>query len=290
MTQINQQLLHTRPHSLQQALQLLDQTAYTILAGGTDYYPSLRDSTPDSAVMDITGIEELKRLQVDEHGLTIGALCSWTDIIRADLPASLKALQLAAKEVGSVQIQSRASIAGNLCNASPAADGLPPLLICNAVVNLASASNTRRVALSDFVLGNRRTALKPGELVTSISIPASGLGGVSDFIKLGAREYLVISIVMVASRLLVEDGIIIEAAVSAGSCSEVAVRLQEVESLLIGKPATEQTILNQLPASLGALSPINDVRGTAAYRKDACLSLVRRSLNRCLLAAGETAA
>lgn len=273
---------YERPRTLKDALELLQHTPYALLAGGTDFYPSFGAAHPKGPVLDITAIDELKGIQKQQTGYTIGALCSWTDLIRADLPPAFKALQLAAVEVGSVQIQNRATVVGNLCNASPAADGVPALLCLDAMINLASIEGTRTVALSEFIQGNRRTLKTPVEMVSSIFIPAASCGGNSDFIKLGARKYLVISIAMVATRLAIENNKINHAALAVGSCSEVATRLPEVESALIGQAATIESINNALPKELTGISPIDDVRSSGAYRRKAALVLLKQSLHKSL--------
>ena len=181
---------HERPASLTEALNFLQRDRFRIIAGGTDYYPSLNDSAPSDPVLDITAIDGLRGITINESGVTIGALCSWTDIVNADLPPAFRALQLAALEVGSVQIQNRATIAGNLCNASPAADGVPPLLVLDASVTLESADGTRTLPLVEFIRGNRNIQKNQDEILTGISIPAVCCQGVSDFLKLGARKYL----------------------------------------------------------------------------------------------------
>jgi len=239
-------------------------------------------------VLDITAIDELRGITHGDSGITIGALCSWSDIVNADLPAACKALQLAALEVGSVQIQNRATVAGNLCNASPAADGVPPLLIVDAMVNLSSASGTRTMPLAEFVQGNRRTQKNADELLTSVFIPSASCQGQSDFLKLGARRYLVISIAMVATRLEIEGGRFKNVAVAVGSCSETATRLAAFEQALTGKPATAESVDETLPSQFNELSPIDDVRGSAGYRLESATVLVKRSLQRCM--AGEMAA
>src|SRR5690606_35270448 len=123
-------------------------------------------------------------------------------------------------------IQNMASVAGNLCNASPAADGVPGLLVLDAEVELRSASATRTLALGDFILGNRKTALRPDEMVTAIRVPKTSTDGASAFEKLGARRYLVISIAMAAVRVVADDdGRVSSAAIAVGSCSAVAQRL-----------------------------------------------------------------
>jgi CO/xanthine dehydrogenase FAD-binding subunit len=180
--------------------------------------------------------------------------------------------------VGGRQVQVAGTIGGNLCNASPAADGVPPLLALDAEIELASFSGARRLRLADFLLGPRRTALQPGELLSAVIIPKAALQGRSAFVKLGARSHLVISIAMVAARLVVDQGRVTGAAVAVGSCSAVAQRLPAVEAALVGA-AVASAAERVLGADVGAaLSPIDDVRATAAYRHSAAVELVRRAV------------
>ena len=192
-------------------------------------------------------------------------------------------MKLAAREVGSIQIQNRATVAGNLCNASPAADGVPPLLTLDAEIQLASASGLRRLKLADFIKGNRAIALEVGEMVTSVLVPKQSARGSSSFIKLGARKYLVISIAMVAARLLLDDsGKVAEAAISVGACSAVAQRLPKLEADLVGHDTANGlrgTVEND---HIGGLSPIDDVRSDAAYRNEAAAELIERTLDLCV--------
>lgn len=267
---------YAKPTEVEQALVLLGQGPWRILAGGTDFYPALGNRPLRENVLDINGLSALKGVAETDSHWVIGARTSWTDIIRHKLPAAFDALKQAAREIGSQQIQNVASIAGNLCNASPAADGVPALMVLGAEIELRSAAATRYLPLETFILGNRLTALKPDEMVTAIRVPKTATVGGSAFVKLGARRYLVISIAMAAARMAVENGIITEAAVAVGSCSAVAVRLG-LESLLLGKSVKE------LPSLLGAapldeLSPIDDVRGTAIYRRDAAREIVSRAV------------
>src|SRR5690606_12010591 len=149
------------------------------------------------------GLDELRGVSETASHVVIGARTTWTDLIRHPLPAAFDALKQAAREVGSVQIQNVASVAGNLCNASPAADGAPALLVLDAEVELRSRAGSRMLPLQDFILGNRRTAIEPGEIVTAIRIPKASIAGSSSFQKLGARRYLVISIAMAAARMVI---------------------------------------------------------------------------------------
>ncbi|MBX9589669.1 MAG: FAD binding domain-containing protein [Hyphomonadaceae bacterium] len=267
----------------------------TVLAGGTDFYPAQAaraawlEATPRN-VIDISGITELKGIREDASGLTFGALTTWSDIADAALPHAFDGLKLAAREVGGQQVQNRGTIAGNLCNASPAADGVPPLLTLDAVVNIASARGRRSVPLAAFITGNRQTVLAADELVTSIHVPAPAPGARATFLKLGARAYLVISIVAVAAVVTVgADGCIARAAIAVGACSAVPQRLAHLERDLAGL-ASADAVEVVAARHMAALAPIDDVRGSAAYRRQAALVVTRRALMQCLAVAAEAAA
>lgn len=274
--------MYFRPNSLQDALNVLADTRATILAGGTDVFPALGDRPLSGPVLDISGLAEIRGIQFTSEHIIFGARTSWSEVIAASLPRGFDGLKAAAREVGSVQIQNAATVAGNLCNASPAADGVAALLALEAELVLSSRDASRTLPLSEFILGNRKTARQPDELLTSIRVPRRVEKAFSTFLKLGSRRYLVISIVMVAANLVVDPfGGIREALICVGSCSAAAVRLTELERALVGQPA--RSGLRQIPKAehLARLAPIDDVRGTAEYRRDAALTLVRRALEAC---------
>jgi CO/xanthine dehydrogenase FAD-binding subunit len=269
---------YAKPTNLGEALTLLGQAPWRILAGGTDFYPALGNRPVRENVLDINGLSELRGIgETADHWL-IGARTTWTDIVRHALPPAFDALKQAAGEVGSAQIQNVASIAGNLCNASPAADGVPALLVLDAEIELRSSAQTRLLPLRQFILGNRRTAIQPDEMATGIRIPKHATSGRSAFVKLGARRYLVISIAMAAARLSISGGRIEEAAVSVGSCSAVAVRLAGVEAALAGQAVDGLLVDAVRAAPMTELSPIDDVRGSAAYRIEAAREIIARTV------------
>jgi CO/xanthine dehydrogenase FAD-binding subunit len=287
--------LYLRPQTLEEALAALAADAtepsadpldrLTVLAGATDFYSASTgrqawfQRTPAN-VLDITGLSELLGIAPDGYGFRIGALTTWSDLIAAPLPRAFDALKRAARQVGGQQVQNRGTLAGNLCNASPAADGVPPLLALDAVVEVTSAARIpSRLPLSAFILGNRRTALAPGELLTAIRVPSPMPDERSVFLKLGARSYLVISIASVAANLALDPrGRIVRARIAVGACSAVPQRLAALEERLVGeRPEAAQRAME--PAMLAALSPIDDIRASAAYRLDAALTLVRRALD-----------
>ncbi|MEO1681405.1 MAG: FAD binding domain-containing protein [Pseudomonadota bacterium] len=270
------------PTSAADALSALAAGGLRVVAGCTDVYPSLRPGDTLDAVLDVSGVSEWRGIKETSDGWRIGAATTWTEIVRAPLPPAFDALKQAAREVGSIQIQNSATLGGNLCNASPAADGVPPLLALEAEVEIASApeASTRRVPLADFITGVRQVDLAPGELLAAIHIPRDATGGGSAFEKLGARKHLVISIAMVAAVIdCSTSGRIAKARVAVGSCSPVARRLPALETRLIGlSPDDLSDATLEDPVLYAPLAPISDVRGTDAYRRDAVPELCRRAV------------
>lgn len=269
---------YLRPTTQSEALAALAQGGLTVLAGGTDYYPSKVGKPLSDDILDITAIASLRGIRDDGSHWRIGATTSWSDLIAADLPPLFDGLKLAARELGGVQIQNAGTLAGNLCNASPAADGVPPLLALDARVEIADAGSSTSVALADFILGNRRTLLRPDQLLTAILIPKPAHAARSHFIKLGAREYLVVSIVIVAATLEVDAGRVSAARVAVGAASAVAQRLPMLETLLAGQRCDAGLGGHANLEHLAPLAPIDDVRASREYRLDAGLALVRRVL------------
>jgi CO/xanthine dehydrogenase FAD-binding subunit len=268
---------------MQEALAMLAaDPALTPFAGGTDLYPARAarfawgQSFPE-AMLDLGALPGLAAIEEAPDHWRIGASVTWAALRDAALPPEFDALRAAAREVGGAQIQNRGTIAGNLCNASPAADGVPPLLALDAEVELASLRGIRRLRLPDFILGNRRTTRATDELLTAVLVPQRGGAIRSGFEKLGARRYLVISIVMAAATLRLEQGRIAEAAVAVGACAPVARRLPALEAALLD---TRPGAFAVTPAHLAGLAPIDDPRASAAYREEAALAVVRRLLAR----------
>ena len=301
---------YLRPSELPAALEALalgvaEGRPRVVVAGATDHYPARVGRVADEEILDVSGLLELRGIAEVEGGWRIAAGATWTELAGRPLPACFDGLKRAARAIGGLQIQNRATIAGNVCNASPAADGIPNLLALEADVELASGRGMRRVAVADFVTGNRSTLREPDELVTGLFVPdPAGHGGAgrgdagrtgagrghpgrtgdgmlatSTFLKLGARAYLVISIAMVAAVIVRDSqGRITSARLAVGACSPVARRLPALEAELTGRhlrPGIGDVVR---AGHLASLSPIDDVRGTAGYRRDAALVLVRRAL------------
>lgn len=268
-----------RPDALSAALACLGREKHLVLAGGTDIYPAAVGRALEGPVLDITGIGEISGITRAGGEVRIGGTTTWAEIARAELPPAYDALKAAAGEVGGRQIQNAGTIAGNLCNASPAADGVPPLMVLDAEVELASAAGRRRLPLGGFLTGPRRTALRPDEILTAVIVPEAAQAGRSAFQKLGARRHLVISIAMVAVRLEVVDGIVRGAALAVGSCGPVAARLPAVEARLAGAAAGPGlAALVETAEVAAALAPIGDARASAEYRAEAAAELLRRAV------------
>ncbi|RPH64755.1 MAG: xanthine dehydrogenase family protein subunit M [Burkholderiales bacterium] len=278
------QARYERPADLDTVLRRLAEGGWTPLAGGTDFYPARVGRPVRESLLDLSALGALHGIRESDDagaaGWRIGALSTWSGLARAPLDPALAALQQAAREVGGIQIQNQGTIGGNLCNASPAADGVPPLLALDAQVELASVRGVRRLPLDGFVLGNRRTAIAADELLTAVIVPRRSPRAVSRFVKLGHRRYLVISIAMVAVAADFDQAErVSHCAVAVGACSAAAVRLPAVEHAVLGAPRADLPgILDRLDdaSAFAPLAPIDDVRGTAAYRRDAAIELIRR--------------
>lgn len=267
-----------RPTQLQDALRHLARSPSTVLAGGTDHYASRVGKPLLEPILDVTAIRGLGEIAEFADHWRIGAAATWTDLTGAPLPALFDGLKLAAREIGGVQVQNAGTLAGNICNASPAADGVPALLALDASVELASVGNTRVLPLAQFILGPRKTARRADELVAAILIPKPGYEARSHFTKLGARKYLVISIAMASAVIEHSAGVVFKARVAVGACSPVALRLPALEAALQGRPMNAKLPDLVRPEHLAVLAPIDDVRASAAYRMDAALTVVRRTL------------
>ena len=273
---------YLRPHRLEDALEWLAAERPLVMAGCTDIYPLHQTPALDGPLLDITALDELRGITAVDGWRRIGAATSWTDIIRSGLPPAYDGLIAAAREIGGVQIQASGTIGGNLCTASPAGDSIPCLMTLDAEIELASQRGRRRLPLADFLTGARQTARNGDELVIAIHVPEQAETGSAGFEKLGARRYLVISIAMAAARLVISDGRIASAAISVGACAPVAVRLDEIEAALKGRACAEVEpwLRDNMTSIMAALSPIDDVRGTAGYRREAAAELVTRLVGR----------
>jgi CO/xanthine dehydrogenase FAD-binding subunit len=278
-----------QPASLNAAIDLLAQQGGKLLAGGTDFFPAMGQAAITQPVIDISRLPELRAIETAADTIRLGAAATWSEIVAAPLPPGFDALKASAREIGSVQIQNRGTIGGNLCNASPAADSVPPLLTLDARIELVSPRGPREMPIAQFIRGNRQTELAGDEIVTAVLVPKRNGDLTTLFSKLGARRYLVISIAMIAVALRrAADGGIADARIAVGSCSAVAMRLPDLEAALIGSKSTDDIAARINADHLVRLTPIDDIRATAHYRRDAALTLVRRAIQDCFAATPAT--
>ncbi len=260
-----------QPGSLRDALKMLrDEGPLTPLAGCTDLYVALNFGTlKDRRFLNLWPLESLKAIQARRDALTIGALATFTDLIRSPLVRKrLPMLAAAAREVGGVQIQNRGTLGGNVANASPAGDSLPVLAAADAVVVLRSAAGTRRVPFTAFYTGYRQTVRRPDELIVAFEIPA-GIpdGGRQWFRKVGTRAAQAISKVVMAG---VRDRDSVRLAI--GSVAPTVIRLWKTEAALAagGSPdAAHRSMADEI-------APIDDIRSSSAYRRRVAENLLDR--------------
>ncbi len=271
--------IYLRPTTVDEAVAALAGRRLTVLAGGTDFYPARVGRPLVDDVLDITAIDALRGIDDRGDHWRIGATTTWSEVVAADLPPLFDGLKLAAREIGGAQIQNAGTVGGNLCNASPAADGVPALLSLDARVELVAGGGRSVMALGDFIRGNRQTMRRPEQLLAAVLVPKPLHRARGHFVKLGARRYLVISIAMVAAAVETDGGRVTAARVAVGACSPVAQRLPALERALLGRTADANLGAAAMPAHLEPLAPIDDARADAAYRRDAALTLVRRALD-----------
>ncbi len=270
---------YLRPRTLDDALALLAATpGCQLLAGGTDVFPARAGAevwlnADRRPLLDLSGIAALQGISETSEGWRVGALATWAQFCATPLPPAFDGLKQAARQVGGAQVQNRGTLLGNLCNASPAADGAPPLLTLDAEVELTGPAGARVLPLAAFLHGPRRTALVPGEIATALLLPRPPEGTKGGFLKLGARSHLVISIAMVAGVITLQGGVVRAARLAVGACSATAQRLPLAEAALLGAPPDPARLL---PDHLARLAPIDDIRASADYRRHAALVLLRR--------------
>jgi CO/xanthine dehydrogenase FAD-binding subunit len=263
--------------TLDEAVRILaDQPgAWRPLAGGTDVMVQLAAGTlSHRQYISVWGIRELRRIEVDADVVTVGALTTFSDILRHEtLRADFPLLGRAAADTGGIANQNRGTIAGNIANASPAADTPPALLVYDAQLELTSVRGRRTVPYDRFHTGYKQMDLAPDELITAVRLPRRR-GWYQHYRKVGARRAQAISKVCFAGAALVESGRIADIRLAFGSVAPTAVRAFGAETTLRGGVLDERAFDRAGAALLAELSPIDDVRSTAAYRRQVAVNLL----------------
>jgi CO/xanthine dehydrogenase FAD-binding subunit len=272
---------YSSPKKIQDAFAQLENEKgrWTILAGGTDLIPRMRAGLLPDALLDLSSLD-LTAIEKNSTSISIGACVTHNQGVASEiLKAHAPALIDACSQVGGPPIRNRATLGGNLANASPAADSATPLLVYDAQVVLSSSTGNRILPLAEFFTGPGNTALQPGELITSIEIPTLDERSADAFIKMGKRRAMAIAIVSVAVRIALDpDGLITTARIALGSVAPTPLRAIQAEQILEGQLVSPELLQQAARAAGLAASPIDDLRATAVYRTRMVPVLVRRAL------------
>jgi len=271
----------TSPASLAEAYALMSSGDWTPIAGGTDLMVRITGEigAPPGRLLDLWRLDAMRGIELAADGsLVVGALSTWTDLRRSVLVLRhLPALAEAAATIGAVQIQNRGTVGGNIVNASPAGDSLPVLLAADASIVLGSVRGERTVAAADFWTGYRTTACQPDELVLRVVVPLP-IGRRLRFRKVGTRRAQAISKVVMAVAWCAEGDVWRNVRVALGSVAATPIRVTAAEVVLEGAAADEATADRAVAAITAAISPIDDVRSTADYRREVTGRILHRLL------------
>ena len=271
-----------RPSSLTQALSMLaaEPGTWRPFAGGTDLMVLLEAGKLEHRrFISLWGLDDLRRIAVDETSVTLGALTTYTDVRRhAVLRSEFPLLALAASETGGIATQNRGTIGGNIANASPAADTPPALLVYDADLELISVRGSRRVPYVSFHTGYKTMDLAPDEIISAVRLPRGRRGWVETYRKVGTRRAQAISKVCVAAAARVEHGIVADIRIALGSVSPTVVRAERAEGAVRGERLTRAAIARAAEQLGTAITPIDDVRSTARYRASVVRNIVTQFL------------
>ena len=253
-----------------------------VLAGGTDLLVDLKSALDGPRiVIDLSHIEELRRIERADDGLRIGALVTHTDIMRSPAIRDLcPALVDAAHTIGAVQTRNLGTLGGNLVTGVPSMDSGPALLALDARVTLAGEAGRREMSLEEFFVGPRKTALKPDELLVDIRIPRQNFGKPLAFLKFGLRKGQALALVNVAAGFRIDENkhAFRAPCIALGAVAPTVIRAREAERYLEGRSISTEAMAEAARIAVTAAKPISDFRSSAAYRRDLIEVLTRRAL------------
>ncbi len=274
------------PGSIAEAVELLQQGEATLLAGGTDLSPQTSSGAREftATLINIRRIDEMRGISLSSGIYRIGGLTTVSEILESELfAADVPVLVEAADHFASPQIRNAATLAGNLCNASPAGDMSIPLLLLDAEVELVSwvddSVATRKVALASFFTGPGKTVMKTNELLTAVEFAQPGDGFKATFLKSGPRPALEISTVSMGVAGVLQNGVLHGARVAIGAVAPTPLRATATEAVLEGKALDAGTIEQAVETACREVTPIDDVRASAWYRKHLTGVFIRRALS-----------
>ena len=278
-----------RPASIDEALELMGALeSVKPMAGGTDLLPLLRDRViAVDEIVDIQGLHELKGITVEGGALKIGALTTLTEVLESPLVAEkAPVLREAVGHIGSVQTRNQGTLAGNLCNASPAADSAPALMVLGAQARVASATGAKKTPVEELFAGPKMNSLGKDELVTEIIVPELPPGSGAAFEKLGRRKGITLSVVNAAAYVEMEGEQCMDTRIALGAIATTPIRLPGVESTYKGKELTPEAIEESSRACYALVNPVDDVRASAEYRREMACVLVKRAIVKAYARAG----
>ncbi|MFL6214861.1 MAG: FAD binding domain-containing protein [Blastocatellia bacterium] len=244
-------------------------SAVRVIAGGTDLMVLMNAHQLDAArFLDIWRVGELRGIRDEGDYLRVGALVTYTELIRSPLiQQHAPALIAASRTIGAVQIQNRGTLGGNIVNASPAGDSLPVLAVYDAALELGSRRGSRRVAFNEFYTGYRQTVLAADELLIAVRLPKLEANERDFFYKVGTRRAQAISKGVMAARAATADGVIESIRIAIGSVAPTVIRAPQTEALLAGQTITPDLIKQAQETVMREVSPITDLRSTEHYRR-----------------------
>ena len=270
------------PKSRAELSQMLAEPSARILAGGTDILPGMRKNaiTKPFTLIDMSQLNELSYIREREGQIEIGALTTHSKIISSPLLLEhAPSLVEGCASIGSTQTRNRGTLGGNLCNASPAADSVPPLLCLDAVVTLCSDAKQRLLPLSDFIIGPGQTCLQQGEYLDHVTFDVPQNHSGSCLMKLGRRNGMAIAVVSTCALISLDpNGKIKHARVAFGSVAPTPIRSQHAEALLVGKIPSTSLFSEAAQAMLSDINPIDDLRASREYRLHSAGILLQRAL------------
>jgi len=276
-----QEFNYYRPETITELKECLSQPGARILAGGTDIVPRMRQGKFSAPILvDTSGVKAMRFIEDQGSEIVLGALTTHQEIVDSPLLQNINpALVTAAESIGCQQTRCRGTLGGNIANASPAADSLPPLLIFDATLFLQSLEGERRIPLEEFLFGPGKTDLREGEFIHSISFkPMIGSWGAA-FIKVGKRSGMAISVANTAVAVELNDkGKISDIRLALGSVAPTVIRCRKIEQALLGKEPEPALMKEIHKACQEEISPITDIRSTAEYREHAAEVIIHRAL------------
>jgi len=279
---------YAKPISLDEALTLLGDASWRMLAGGTDFYPAQGARPLTDNILDLNGLDALRGIAETATHIVIGARTTWSELLRHPLPPAFNALKQAAREVGSVQIQNIASIAGNLCNASPAADSVPALVAAGARASIVGPGGRRTIAVEAVPTAPGKTSLAKGEIIDAILLDRRPARSADAYLRFIPRTEMDIAVVSAGVSLTIDEaGTVTSARVALGAVAPTVLLVEEAARILVGTKADAATLQKLEEACSTASRPIDDKRGTVAFRKQVAGVMARRAATIAYARAGD---